>query len=338
LRTLLKLFFLAVLVAGLWLAYALLLPTTPKQDTFVLLRPGWTTRHIATELKKSGMIRDTNAFLLWHYIVHPKSLKAGEYKFDRAANTIEIHRRLVVGDIYKHQVVIPEGFNMFDIAAAIEAAGLGSRDEFLKAARSNVSLVSDIDPQAKSLEGYLFPDTYEFTRTQTMGDMASAMVRRFRQEARSIGLMSIENSQSPSALNIHGIVTMASIVEKETAAPDERPMVASVYYNRLSKHMAFGADPTVIYAALLEGRYRGTIYASDLAFDSQYNTYKYAGLPPGPISNPGRASLEAAFHPADTQYLFFVSDNNGHHRFARSADEHNRNVALYRHALAAERR
>ncbi len=337
-RTLLKLFFVAVLVAGAWLAAALLLPVTPRQDTFVLLRPGWSTRHIATELKKSGMIRDTNAFLLWHYIVHPKSLKAGEYKFDRAANTVEIHRRLVTGDIYRHEVVIPEGFNMFDVAAAIEAAGLGSRDEFLKAARANVVLISDIDPQARSLEGYLFPDTYEFTRTQTMVDMVSTMVRRFRQEARAIGLLNIQNSQAPNALNIHRIVTMASIVEKETAAPEERPMVASVYYNRLSKNMAFGADPTVIYAALLEGRYRGTIYASDLAFDSPYNTYKYPGLPPGPIANPGRASLEAAAHPADTHFLFFVSDNNGHHRFAQSAEDHNHNVALYRQAVAAAKR
>jgi UPF0755 protein len=160
LRTLLKLFFLFVLAVGLWLAYGLLLPSSPKGEKFVLLRPGWTTRHIATELKNQGLIRDSNAFLLWHYIVRPKSLKAGEYKFDHAANAIEVHRRLAVGDIYHHTVVIPEGFNMFDIANAIEAAGLGSRDDFLKAVRSNVSLISDIDPQAKSLEGYLFPDTY----------------------------------------------------------------------------------------------------------------------------------------------------------------------------------
>ncbi len=337
-RTLIKLLLLIVVVAGLWLAYGLLLPVTPKQETFVLLRPGWTTRHIATELRNAGMIRSTNAFLFWHYVVRPKSLKAGEYKFDRAASAIDIHRRLATGDIYKHEVVIPEGFNIFDIAGAIEAAGLGSRDDFLKAARANTSLISDIDPDAQSLEGYLFPDTYEFTRTQTMGDMAATMVRRFKQEAREIGLTNIVNSEATNALNIHRIVTMASIVEKETAAPEERPIVASVYYNRLSKKMAFGADPTVIYAALLDGRYRGTIYASDLAYDSRYNTYKYAGLPPGPIANPGRASLEAALHPADTQYLFFVSDNNGHHRFARSADEHNHNVALYRRAVASDRR
>jgi UPF0755 protein len=164
------------------------------------------------------------------------------------------------------------------------------------------------------------------------------MVRRFRQEARAIGLMNIVNSQDPNALNVHRIVTMASIVEKETAAPDERPMVAGVYYNRLSKKMALDADPSVIYASLLEGQYRGTIYASDLQRDSQYNTYKYAGLPPGPIGNPGRASLEAALHPADTQFLYFVSDNNGHHRFAKTLDEQSRNVAMYRRAVAAEKR
>ena len=336
-RTLLKLFFFVVLAAGLWLAYALLVPSSPKQEQFVLLRPGWTTRHIATELKNQGLIRDTNAFLLWHYIVRPKSLKAGEYKFDHSANAIEVHHRLVAGDIYHHTVVIPEGFNMFDIASAIQDAGLGSRDEFLKAARGNVTLISDIDPEAKTLEGYLFPDTYEFTRTQTMGDMISVMVRRFRQEARGLGLLNVANSQAPNALNIHRIVTMASIVEKETAAPDERPMVASVYYNRLSRNMALDADPSVIYASLLGGQYRGTIYASDLQLNSQYNTYKYPGLPPGPIANPGRASLQAALHPADTQFLFFVSDNNGHHRFARTLDEHSRNVAMYRRAVAAAR-
>ena len=336
-RTLIKLFFLAVLAAALWLAYGLLLPSSPKKETFVLLRPGWSTRHIATELKDQGLIRDTNAFLLWHYVVRPKSLKAGEYKFDGAANAVQVHHRLADGDIYHRTVVVPEGFNMFDVAATIEAAGLGSRDEFLKAA-SNVALISDIDPQAKSLEGYLFPDTYEFTRTQTMGDIASAMVRRFRQEARALGLLNIVNSQAPNALNLHRIVTMASIVEKETAAADERATVASVYYNRLSRNMALDADPSVIYASLLEGRYRGAIYASDLQFKSQYNTYKYPGLPPGPIANPGRASLAAALHPADTQFLYFVSDNNGHHRFATSLDEHSRNVAMYRRAVAADKR
>jgi len=151
------------------------------------------------------------------------------------------------------------------------------------------------------------------------------MVRRFRQEAQKIGLLGNRD--------MHGIVTMASIVEKETAAPEERPLVAGVYYNRLARNMLLGADPSVIYAALLTGRYRGTIYQSDLEFDSPYNTYRYPGLPPGPIANPGVASLEAAMHPAHSDFLYFVSDNNGHHRFARTSEEHARNVTSYRKAV-----
>jgi UPF0755 protein len=152
------------------------------------------------------------------------------------------------------------------------------------------------------------------------------MVRRFRQEAHKIGL--------PGNADTHRIVTMASIVEKETAVPEERSLVASVYYNRLARNMVLGADPSVVYAALLTGRYRGTIYQSDLQFDSPYNTYKYPGLPPGPIANPGVASLQAAMHPAQSDFLYFVSDNNGHHRFARTMEEHTRNVIAYRRAVA----
>ena len=336
-RTLAKIVLLVIVAIAGWLAYGLLLPTAPKQATYVLLRPGWSTRHIATELKNAGAIRDTNAFLLWHYVGQPRSLKAGEYKFERAENALRVHERIVSGDIYKHTVVIPEGYNMFDIASAVEAAGLGSREDFLKIVGSG-ALVSDIDPQAKTLEGYLFPDTYQFTRTQTMADMATAMVRRFRQEGKAIGLFNVTNSQDAKALNIHTIVTMASIVEKETAAPEERPLVAAVYYNRLSKNMALYADPSVIYAALLANQYDGSITRANLQIDSPYNTYRFAGLPPGPIGNPGRASLQAALHPANADYLYFVSDNNGPHRFARTLDAHPHNVALYRRAIAAQNR
>jgi UPF0755 protein len=158
--------------------------------------------------------------------------------------------------------------------------------------------------------------------------MAAAMVRRFRQAAKDLGLNQ----------NFHAVVTMASIVEKETGAPEERPEVASVFYNRLDKHMVLATDPSVIYAALLNNRYNGVIHQSDLHFDSPYNTYRTAGLPPGPISNPGRASLQAALHPAKTDYLFFVSDNQGHHRFARTDSEHLANVQAYRRAVQAVNR
>ena len=315
-----------VLAFAIWFAWAALLPVQPAQTTFVLLRPGWSTRHIARDLQQQGVIRSSAAFLMIQYAKGLKTLKAGEYKFDQRANAIEVWKRLVEGDVYARTVVVPEGFNMYDVANAVEQAGLGPASDFITAAQNDLFLVRDLDPDAKSLEGYLFPDTYQFTRIDSAHDIAAAMVRRFRREAQKIGLLG--NS------DMHRIVTMASIVEKETSDPNERPVVASVYYNRLNRNMALAADPSVIYAALLAGRYRGTIYESDLQFDSPYNTYKHAGLPPGPIANPGIASLEAAMHPAQTEFLYFVSDNNGHHRFARDSEEHARNVAAYRKAQA----
>jgi UPF0755 protein len=320
-----------VVVAGigvaLWLVWALAMPVQPPGAEFVLLRPGWSSRHIAQELQAAGVIRSPRAFLLMHYALGD-TLKAGEYKFDAPATARQVHYRLVRGDIYFRTVVIPEGYNLYDIAAAVEQAGLGQRQDFLQAATADLFLIRDLDPAATSLEGYLFPDTYQFTRTETMHDLVAAMVRRFRQEAHQAGI----------AGDFHRAVTLASIVEKETAVPDERPLVASVYYNRLRRGIALAADPSVIYAALLAGRYQGAIYQSDLQFDSPYNTYKYPGLPPGPISNPGRASLQAALHPAETDFLYFVSDGNGHHRFARTLEEHARNVAAYRRASAAAAR
>jgi UPF0755 protein len=234
-----------------------------------------------------------------------------------------VHNWLARGDIYTHTVVIPEGFTMFDIAQAIEQAGLGSKDEFLKVVREDAPLIHDLSPEATTLEGYLFPDTYEFTRTQSLHDIAAAMVHHFRDVANAIGLHE----------DVPRTVTMASIVEKETAVPEERPMVASVYYNRLSKRMALDADPSVIYAELLANTYQGALHHDDLATKSLYNTYRNPGLPPGPIANPGRSSLEAAMHPAVSDYLYFVSDGNGHHRFARSLEEHNRNVASFRRTM-----
>ena len=316
---------LAVVLAGAWLAWGLWVPVRPAETKFVMLKPGWSTKHIATELQANGVIHSWRAFLLYHYLAKPRSLKAGEYKFDEAESALRVHDRLIRGDIYVHTVVIPEGFNMFDIANAIEAAGLGSKQDFLNTAQKQTALIHDLDPQAQTLEGYLFPDTYGFTRTQSMQDIVAVMVHRFRQEAKQIGLNA----------DVHRIVTLASIVEKETAAPEERPLVAGVYLNRLQKGMALDADPTVIYAALLAGRYQGSISRSDLQFDSTYNTYKNPGLPPGPIANPGKASLQAAMNPTSTDYLYFVSDNNGHHRFARTLDEHSRNVALYRRSVAS---
>jgi UPF0755 protein len=322
-RTLIKLFLVAALAAGGWLAWQVYIPVTPAPNTSLLLRSGYSTRRIAIELKKAGVIRSELVFRGWHAL-HPKpTLKAGEYLFDRQATLPQVYQRIARGDIYFHIVTIPEGFTMFDIAKAMEDAGLGSAADFLKIAETQTQLISDLAPDAKSLEGYLFPNTYQFTRTQTLEEMAAAMVHQFRQVAQEIGL----NSDIPKT------VTMASIVEKETAALEERPRVASVYYNRLTQNMALDADPSIIYAELLTGTYQGSLHHADLSINSPYNTYRFPGLPPGPIGNPGKSALEAAMHPETTNFLYFVADGAGHHRFARTLEEHNKNVAAYRHSL-----
>jgi UPF0755 protein len=336
-RKILGLILIAVLAFAGWLAWALLTPVEPPAKTFVMLRPGYSTHRIAAELKSAGVIRSAEAFILWHDFHHGRSLKAGEYLFEKPANIIDVQKRLRRGDVYFHTVVVPEGFTMFDIARAIEAAGLGPADDFLKVAQSDTALIADIAPNAPSLEGYLFPDTYEFSRMQTMQEMAAAMVKQFRQVAHQIGLISPTDAApdviTPIQPTPQSIVTMASIIEKETAVANERALVASVYYNRLVKKIALDADPSIIYAELLAGAYSGALHHDDMRFNSPYNTYRYVGLPPGPIGNPGKSALEAAMHPAQSDYYYFVADAAGHHRFARTIEEHDKNVDAYRRAM-----
>jgi len=321
-RKLISFLLMTFFVAAAWLAWALWLPASPGREQFVMLRPGYSTRRIARELKSAGVIRSADAFVLWHAFHRRPSLKAGEYLFDHDATAIQVHNRLARGDVYVHTVVIPEGCNMFDIARAIQDAGLGPAPDFLQVATADTALIADLAPQATSLEGYLFPNTYEFTRTQSMRDMAAEMVKQFRQVATQIGLS--QDTQKT--------VTLASIIEKETAVAEERPEVASVYANRLASHIPLQADPSVIYAELLRGAYGGALHHDDMQFDSAYNTYRHAGLPPGPIANPGKSSLQAAMQPAPTQFYYFVSDGNGHHHFSSTLEEHNRNVAALRRA------
>src|SRR5579871_7041165 len=183
------LIFLGVVAAGGWFAWAVLTPVEPAAQTIVLLHPGFSTHRIASELKNAGVIRSERAFVFWHYLHRGRSLKAGEYLFDKSASIIDVQKRLRRGDVYFHTVVVPEGYTMFDIARAIEAAGLGPAEDFLKVARSDTALIADIAPGAHSLEGYLFPDTYEFSRMMTMQEMAAAMVCQFRQVASQIGLI-----------------------------------------------------------------------------------------------------------------------------------------------------
>lgn len=322
-RRILLVVLLLALAAGV---YLLLPPSGPHREVFVDVAPGTGSAAVARELEAHGIVRSRFAFYAVR-LLRRGTLKAGEYRFDHPASVFSVYDRMRRGDVYYRLVTVPEGYNIFDIAAAVEAAQLAGHQQFLNAAQRDTALVADLDPQAKSLEGYLYPDTYRFQRTDTPQTMLRAMVKRFRQEAAKMGLSG----------DLHRIVTLASVVEKETPVASDRPVVASVMQNRLRVNMPLMTDPTVIYAALLENRYRGTIYQSDLQSDSSYNTYRHAGLPPGPICSPGAASLRAAMHPAATDYLYFVADPaaGGHSRFARTLEEHQRNVAAYRHAQRA---
>jgi len=330
-KKLFALLFFGLIGAAAWVAVMIYLPLQPAGQKTVFLHPGWSVHRIAAELKSAGVIRNATAFVVWHRLHNRERLRAGEYLFSTSTDARGVMERIVRGDFLVRTVIVPEGYTMFDIADAVEDAGLGSRDDFLKEAQEQTSLVEDFAPQATTLEGYLFPDTYQFTRTQGMKDIVETMVRRFRREALALNL--VDNS----AQNVPQIVTMASIVEKETGATAERGLVASVYYNRLAKKIALGADPSVIYAHLLDGTYTGKLHHIDMSINSPYNTYRFAGLPPGPIGNPGRAALEAAMHPATSDFYYFVSDGHGHHRFAHSLSEHNRNVVTLRHTIALRR-
>jgi UPF0755 protein len=313
------------LIAAAVLAFLFLAPFGPSSETFVEIAPGTSATRIAAQLAASGIIRSQYAFDLLR-AAKPGTLKAGEYRFDHPVPLSEVYARLLKGDVYTVAVSIPEGFNIFEIAAAVDSAGLTPESTFLAAERHQSALISDLDPHAASLEGYLFPDTYHFSRHATPAQMLTTMVRRFRTQAAALGLAPDQTART---------VTLASIVEKEVSQPSERPLVAGVFTNRLAQGIPLATDPTVIYAALLDNRYRGAIYASDLRSPSPYNTYRHLGLPPGPICSPGLAALRAAISPAKTDFLYFVSDANGHSRFSATLKEHTAAVQQYRKAERA---
>ena len=328
---LLKFILVVVILAALAVGFFVYVPYGPKTETFVEIAPGTGTLGIARELQKDGMVRSALAFdalVIWRSVSGRRagSLKAGEYRFDHPARMEEVYDRLRRGDVYTVTLVIPEGFNIFDIANAVAAAGLDSRADFLNAEQKDTELIAEWVPQggANSLEGYLFPDTYKFSRHAGALLMLTTMVKQFRLEAKRLGMTPDEVAR---------MVTMASLVEKEVHIDTERPEVASVFENRLAAGMPLQTDPAVIYASLLRGTWTGVIHQSELKSDSAYNTYTHAGLPPGPICNPGVASLKAALHPAKTDYLYFVADANGATRFAATLAEHNANVAAYRAGL-----
>jgi UPF0755 protein len=314
---------LLLVLAAAAIGYVMDAPYGPSTETFVDVAPGTSSKTIAAQMEKAGIIRSRYGFDLLR-LKKGGTLKAGEYRFDRPIPISDVYDRLIQGDVYTQALTIPEGYNIFDVAVAAENAGFGKRTAFLAAERQHTELIADLLPPSAhpdSLEGYLFPDSYRFSRHATPLQILTAMVHRFRQVSSQLEIDRTHMVQT---------VTMASIIEKEVAQADERPLVAGVFTNRFAKSMPLATDPTVIYAALLDNRWRGAIYASDLQSPSLYNTYKHPGLPPGPISNPGIASLKAALHPAQTDYLYFVSDAAGHTRFSVDLKEHAQQVQAYR--------
>jgi UPF0755 protein len=318
---------LAVVGAGVVGTYMVLAPAGPTVEQFVVIPTGSSATRIGRILEDQGIIRNRYAFDAWR-LFKRGTLKAGEYRFDHPVPLTEVYGRLVRGDVYTVTVTIPEGYNVFDIAKTMEEAKLHTAKEFIAGATANVGLVKDLDQTAPTLEGYLFPETYKFPPAWTVKEMQAAMVKEFRRKAQALGITGAGTSAS-----VHDVVTLASLVEKETGVASERGAVASVFENRMARGMPLETDPSVIYAALLEGKYQGVITMSELRSPSPYNTYTHTGLPPGPIANPGVDSLRAALHPPTTGYLYFVADAAGHSRFATSLKEHNSNVEQYRKAV-----
>lgn len=332
-----------IVAAGLlaYAAYQVVTPIAPAKAELITLPRGMSTPQMANILEQKHAIRSRWAFDALH-LLKKGTLKAGVYRFAEPATVLTVYERIREGDVYTIDVTIPEGSNIFDIAERLAEKKLCTEQAFLKVAEHDTALLGNLDPKAPSLEGYLFPATYKFSPGVSATEIARAMVEQFRKEVAPLGLLkqSITPANPDQATatspSLHEIVTLASLIERETPLPSERPLVASVFYNRLAQNMPLMTDPSVIYAAELAHRYRGAIYESDLKFDSPYNTYLHAGLPPGPISNPGLPSIKAALHPAHTDYLYFVAASanpSGRSIFSTTLAEHNKDVAAYRLAV-----
>jgi len=294
-------------------------------EQFVIIRQGAASGEIGRSLADARLVSDARLFraALW-WTGQGRNLKAGEYRFDHAITPLEIIDVLVRGEVYTRRLTFPEGLTIEEMSKVYESHGFGRAADFVQAAR-DVERISDLDPDATDLEGYLFPETYALPKNAPASKLIDAMVDRFR----AVYGEQMRARAAAQGFSARQVVTLASLIEKETGRPDERPVVAAVYRNRLTIGMAMQADPTIVYALEKAHRYDGNIRREDLGLDSPYNTYKYAGLPPGPIASPGKASLEAALMPADVPFLYFVSRNDGSHVFAKTFAEHTANVRKF---------
>ena len=294
-------------------------------EVFVDVRPGTSTLAIGRQLVASGVVRDETTFRIavWRS-GRDRGLQAGEYRFAAPLSAMAVVESIAAGRVHLLPITFPEGLTRHEMAERFGRSGLGSAEAFL-AASTRVDLVADLDPEAIDLEGYLFPETYLLPRGAGADDLVEAMVAQFHRTFDA----DLRARAAARGLSVREVVTLASLIQRETGLDEERPIVSAVYNNRLGRGMPMQCDPTVIYALQLAGLYDGNLTRENLRFDSPYNTYVYPGLPPGPIAAPGAADLRAAVEPADVSHLYFVSRNDGSHVFADTLREHNRNVREY---------
>ena len=302
----------------------------------VVIAPGSSAGQILSLLAEEGVIEDARLarFYLVYFLGDP-ALKAGEYEFTGAESLRQVLGKISRGEVARHPITLVEGLTLEETAEQLAKEGFGEREAFLSLMRSP-ELIADLDPEAQDLEGYLFPETYNFTLGMSEREVVSTLVKTFR--ARFDKQVAPLLAARPGAPSVRHVVVLASIIEKEAQKEGDRPLIAAVYENRLDQKIPLQADPTVIYALKHRGVWNGNIRRSDLSMDSPYNTYKYPGLPPGPIASPGAASLRAAAAPADVPYIYFVSKNDGSHAFATTLSEHNANVERWQRQFFRDRR
>jgi UPF0755 protein len=309
-----------------WFSLEFYLPLKTQPNTVVFeVEKGQAAKEIALNLKKNGIIKKTWPFLMGYRIFFPgQSLKAGEYAIAIPDSPKNILNVLSEGNVHLHSITIPEGLIIQEIANLLELADFAAKEDFLKDAE-NPSLISALDKDAPTLEGYLFPETYHFAKGASAKEIVAAMVYQFMKVFTQEWIERAEEL----GMSIRDVVILASLIEKETSLREEKRLVSAVFHNRLKMGMKLDCDPTIIYALKREGRFKKRLRTKDLKFNSPFNTYLYPGLPPGPIANPGKDSIEAALYPADEKFLYFVSRNDGSHHFSQSFREHQNAVNKY---------
>lgn len=311
----------------------------PEPERQVTIAPGTSATQTLVNLEKEGVLADAKlARVYLIYSMRDPKIQAGEYLFRGSLATHQVLRMLVRGQTLTHRFTLVEGMTLEETADLLATQGFGRREAFLAAMRSP-QRIADLDPEARDLEGYLFPETYSFAARTGEKEIVDLLVRTFRRRfEKDVRPLLAQGPPGRNARDVRQVVILASIVEKEAKASGERPLIAAVYQNRVRQKIGLAADPTVIYALKKLGRWDGNLRRDDLRMDSPYNTYRWAGLPPGPICSPGLASLKAAAVPANVPYLYFVSRNDGTHVFAETLAEHNRNVEIWQRQYWRDRR